>query len=236
MAPATPEGLDGVVYVGVGRRGESIAHVCRLQLPEASRKARQRSAAKEALEMLAEMLAMPTAEEWPTGIELAREEWSELIFGAIDAVCVGGREEERESESSRRLVYPGSFNPFHTGHERLAAWAAELAESAGESIEVEFEISIENVDKASLDLSEVIARLRQFDASVPVWLTRAATFAEKAELFPGATFIVGADTIARLGDLSYYPGGIGERSDALARIADCDCRFLVFGRAPTNDS
>jgi PncC family amidohydrolase len=253
LGPGAPAELDGVVYLGVGRRGEAAAHVCRMRLPKESRKTRQRLAALEALELLAEALAVPTEEEWPAGATLTRQEWCELIFGEVDAVCVGGRDEELEASEAinaidapptRRLIYPGSFNPLHEGHRRLAAWAKKLGgggddtgaggDVAGadgeEAVEVEFEISIENVDKDPLDFRQALARLGQFDAEAPVWLTRAPTFAEKALLFPGATFVVGADTIQRLADLSYYPGGVEERSAAIARLDENDCRFLVFGR------
>jgi hypothetical protein len=68
------------------------------------------------------------------------------------------------------------------------------------------------------------------DGQAHVWLTRAARFAEKAELFPGAVFIVGADTALRVVSPRYYESE--ERMDAaLARIQTRDCRFLVACRA-----
>jgi hypothetical protein len=64
----------------------------------------------------------------------------------------------------------------------------------------------------------------------PVLLSRAATFAEKAALFPGAVFVVGADTIARIADERYYGGSREKRDSAIAAIAARGCRFLAFGR------
>ena len=224
LGPNAPEGLDGFVYVGAARRDDGAMHVCVLRLPEETREERQRLAAIEALELLSDMLALPTESEWPVECRLSRDEWSELVFGEVDAVCVGGADGDEEA-ANLRLVYPGSFNPLHAGHKQLANWAAQLTGGS-----VEFEISFDNVDKETLAFREAIDRLSQFDAGVAVWLTRAATFAEKASLFPGATFIVGADTIERLVDLSYYPGGADERKAALEILAAVGCRFLVFGR------
>lgn len=122
-------------------------------------------------------------------------------------------------------LFPGAFNPLHAGHRRMAQVARELLHT-----EVNFEISIENVDKPMLDFIEIEERLAHFEPGDAVWLSRAATFARKSELFPGCTFVVGADTVERVGQARYY-GGEAEMQQALATIAARGCRFLVFGRA-----
>jgi hypothetical protein len=94
---------------------------------------------------------------------------------------------------------------------------------------VEFEISIRNVDKPPLDYTEIQQRLAQFDPGETVWLSRARTFVEKSHEFPGATFLVGADTIRRIADPRYY-GGQPAMYQALEWIAGRGCRFLVFAR------
>ena len=99
---------------------------------------------------------------------------------------------------------------------------------------VELEMSIGNVDKPPLDYIEIEHRIQNIDADMPVWLTRTPTFEEKSALFPGATFIVGADTIRRIGDPSYY-GDMEKRLAAIDRIAERGCRFLVFGRQSSRD-
>jgi hypothetical protein len=95
---------------------------------------------------------------------------------------------------------------------------------------VEYEISIVNVDKPPLDYLEMCDRAEQFDPVEALWLTSAARFTEKAAIFPAATFVVGADTIARVGDPRYYDGDANQRDQAIASIAHAGCRFLVFGR------
>jgi hypothetical protein len=93
------------------------------------------------------------------------------------------------------------------------------------------EISILNVDKPALDYLEIDRRLRQFPPEQAVWLTRAATFEDKSRLFPGATFVVGADTLRRIADPRYYGNDPAVTTQAIQRIVARDCRFLVFGRA-----
>ena len=53
----------------------------------------------------------------------------------------------------------------------------------------------------------------------------------KERLFPGATFVVGADTILRIADLKYYEGQESARKQAIASIDKAGCRFLVAGRS-----
>ncbi|MFO0797238.1 MAG: hypothetical protein U0804_07155 [Gemmataceae bacterium] len=124
-----------------------------------------------------------------------------------------------------RALLPGSFNPLHQGHVLLAAVAARRL-----GIPVAFELSVANVDKPDLDAAEVERRVAQFAATAPVWVTRAATFAEKAELFPGAAFVVGYDTAVRLVDCRYYANDDRLRDAALARLAATGCRVVVGGR------
>ena len=75
----------------------------------------------------------------------------------------------------------------------------------------------------------VIASLDLIVTESSVWLTRAATFVDKAKIFPGATFVVGADTAMRLGVAEYYVNAAA-RDAAIATLVSLGCRFLVFGR------
>jgi hypothetical protein len=98
---------------------------------------------------------------------------------------------------------------------------------------VAYELSITNVDKPPLDFIEIAKRtdaLRELDNQATVLLTAAPTFHQKAALFAGCTFVVGADTLVRIGDPRYYDGGPSGCEAALGEIAARGCRFLVFGR------
>ncbi len=125
------------------------------------------------------------------------------------------------------ILLPGSFNPLHAAHCQLAAVASErLGQPAA------FELSIANVDKPPLDRAEIERRLRQFAGLAPVWLTRAPTFIEKARLFPGVVFVVGADTAARILSPRYYRDA--NLDAALSEVRAHGCRFLVAGRIDVN--
>ncbi len=107
----------------------------------------------------------------------------------------------------------------------MAQW---VSRQRGEA--VEFELSLVNVEKAPLSLEMLAPRLAQFANGERLWLTRAATFAEKSRLFPGSTFLVGADTIVRVVNPQYHAGSDEGLRRAWRVIAEHDCRFLVFGR------
>jgi nicotinamide mononucleotide (NMN) deamidase PncC len=149
--------------------------------------------------------------------------WSELYRGERSAVLAVG--DSAVIESERRLIFPGAFHPRHAGHRDMAEFAARFTGQR-----VEHEISITNVDKPPLDFIEMKARASQFTPSERLWFTRAPTFREKAQIFAGATFVVGADTVLRIGEPRYYDGDVRTRDAAIARLAALGTRFLVFGR------
>lgn len=159
--------------------------------------------------------------------------WQALLHGETQAVFHQVRGGEfaitETSPSEGLLIFPGAFNPPHEGHRQMV----EFAESrCGQPVALE--IAIQNVDKPPLDYLDFQARLQQFQES-SLWLTRASRFTEKARLFPGATFLVGADTIRRIGDPKYYHDCPQQRDEALASLSRQGCRFLVFGRLETTE-
>jgi len=147
-----------------------------------------------------------------------------LVAGSLDRVTAWPDGHLASSAPTPSAVLPGSFNPLHTGHLSLAHVAEEMLQAP-----IAFEISVTNVDKPPLAAEEIRARLAQFASRARVELTRAPTFLEKSRLFPGATFVVGADTAERLVAAKYY-GSETHMTAALQEIADRGCRFLVAVR------
>lgn len=138
-------------------------------------------------------------------------------------VCVEGGAVSAVPPKPLALM-PGSFNPLHHGHTALARAAA-----ARLSVDVHFELSVVNADKPPLPLEEVERRAGQFAGVGPLWVTRAATFEAKADLFPGIAFVLGWDTAVRVVDPKYYGGAAG-RNAALRKLLACGCRLVVGGR------
>jgi hypothetical protein len=151
---------------------------------------------------------------------VAPSAWQDLLLGRVDSVCVN------PTGRPPKIILPGAFNPLHTGHRRIVQVAKELLQHP-----VVSEISILNVDKPPLDYAELERRLGQFLPDETVYLTRAATFEEKSRLFPGATFLVGVDTMRRIAAAPYYGSDPMALQSAIERMAGRGCRFLVFGRA-----
>jgi nicotinamide mononucleotide (NMN) deamidase PncC len=148
-----------------------------------------------------------------------------LLAGELDRVTVQPDGQMMLSAPRPSLLFPGSFNPMHGGHILLARVAEELRQQP-----LAFEISVTNVDKPPLAGETVRHRLAQFAWKSPVELTRAPTFVEKSRLFPGTTFVVGADTVERLFVPKYYGDDEARMHDALDEIANSGSSFLVAVR------
>jgi nicotinamide mononucleotide (NMN) deamidase PncC len=154
-------------------------------------------------------------------IQKADAAWIELLLGTRTSIEIGGD----EGATLPAVLFPGAFNPIHGGHIRMAEVAAAHCGSP-----VTFEVSITNVDKPPLDFIEIADRLEQLRGR-RVLLTRAPTFIEKARLAAGCVFVVGIDTLERIGQPRYYGGDATQRDAAIEAIAKHGCQFLVFGRA-----
>ena len=150
---------------------------------------------------------------------------SSLLAGHVDTVVIDTNGSMVADEAVRGGVLPGSFDPLHQGHRRLADVASDMLKS-----QVTFELSVTNVDKPPLEEPEVRKRVAQFAGKWPVVISQATVFSEKARMFPGCTLIIGWDTAVRLVDARYYGGEEFEAVRALDEIRDQGCRFLVAGR------
>ena len=171
-------------------------------------------------------LGLDEAEELEVDSEVYEDPLRALLAGHVSHVAVA-RDGAMEADGPvGRALLPGSFNPLHAGHVEMAKVAADMLDS-----EVTCELSVANVDKPPLDEEEVRARCARFEGLAPVVISRAPVFHEKARLFPGRTFVIGADTAERLVQPRYYDGSESRMLVALDETRRLGCRFLVSGRA-----
>jgi hypothetical protein len=228
LASVRPKHGPHRVHVAWQSAAATVAYSIELRKGQRSRIEEEAIASRLVLQATAEACGIDA--EPPAGLSpdepITRREkrapaaWTELLLNEQQFI---GDNEGKEPVAPR-LVFPGAFNPLHAGHRRMTELAA-----ARVGQPVTLELSITNVDKPPLDFLEIDDRLQQL-AGLPILLTRAPTFVEKAAILPGGTFIVGADTLARIADPIYYAGSTERRDASVAKIAAQGCRFLVFGR------
>ena len=228
------------------RRGEHRLHIAFADFARTAHctcvlaKGRRDRAAEEDLVSHAIVLwlahACGIAAPSPRSLLDADEQFAEMIVATVDAIdqLLAGEVNRVTVQPDGQMIlsaprplvlFPGSFNPLHEGHVLLARIAEELRQQPAA-----FEISVTNVDKPPLSGETVRQRLAQFAWKWPVELTRAPTFVEKSRLFPGATFVIGADTAERLIAPKYYGDDEVGMHVALEEIANSGCSFLVAVR------
>lgn len=160
-----------------------------------------------------------------------------LLDGNADWITVHADGRMTADADPPAALLPGSFNPLHDGHIRLAAAGASTLGRP-----VAYELSVVNVDKPPLTSDEVRRRIdgvldgiNGINGAGTLVLTRAATFRQKAELFPGCGFVIGWDTATRLIEPRYYGGSDDAMLTALAEMWAWGCRFAVAGRVDRVD-
>jgi hypothetical protein len=234
LATDRPKRGDHRFHIALLGEAESFAYSLTLTKGARDREGEEQIVAASVLNTLAEALNVPERLDVPF-LPVERPEivrafapgpLAALRRGEVPILCqeIDGR--LRAGGPLPPALLCGSFNPLHDGHVRLAEVVAGKLGAP-----VAFELSAVNADKPPLAAAEVRRRLRQFVWRAPVWLSRAPTFAEKAQHFSGTAFVVGADTAARIVAPRFYGDSVERMHDALTAFRAAGCRFVVAGRA-----
>ncbi len=221
------------VHVAAATEAREVSLWLVLAKEQRDRGGEEEVASRLVLNALAEAFGLPSLLSLPLlpGEEVRREVFpaqgplAGLFAGRVDAVCVEADGRLRVGGPAPAVLVAGSFNPLHEGHRGLAALAARRAGAPAA-----FELTVVNADKPPLSEAETRRRAGQFAWQAPLWLTRAATFEQKAHLFPKTVFVVGVDTAARIVEPRFYGGSAESMARSLGAIRACGCRFLTAGR------
>lgn len=144
------------------------------------------------------------------------------------------------------VVVPGSFAPWHHGHEFIGNYCRENFNA-----EVFYEITVNNIDKGLIDQTEVNKRLKAIDdkgwraitCPYPSFLDKTKYY---ATIFPSAFygdwyklntgtydyfyFAIGMDTFARILDTKYTYGSKCILNFQFDQMIQAGVKFLIFDR------
>lgn len=217
------------IHLALQTGAETVGWSLVLEKNHANRAEEENLTAQLGLDMLAEGLGF----DRPTQANLGKARLDCTRFRAPDAwqaVLMGSKKliahpDQKSETSARKLLFAGSFNPFHEGHLQMTKDAERRL-----GIELAYELCINNPDKTALDYQEIDARLGTILPNRRIWLTALPTFIEKCRHFPHTTFVVGTDTLMRILEPSYYHNEVPDIAALTAEISAADCDFLVYGR------
>jgi hypothetical protein len=162
---------------------------------------------------------------------LPAPELSKLMDGELNWLLIAPDGAFTTGETLQHIaVLSGSFNPLHEGHKKLSIVASQQLNK-----DVVFELPLINAEKAPIDLAEVRKRAVQFLGFDSLLLSRSPLFDQKAAFYPNSTFILGADTAARLVAPRFYGNTTAGVEASLEDLRQKGATFLVAGRSSKDD-
>jgi cytidyltransferase-like protein len=238
QSKAEPVGLGITASVASlqAHRGEHRVHVAvmardcgilamHIGLPKdvgaAARRADGETTDRVGLSLLMIALGMPElAEPFTEGAFPMSYQARELFFERGLFASDGQRVSSRLLGSSNVAFLPGSFNPPHNGH-----FGAAEAVRALTGKRIIFSVTANPPHKDPLGLHDMLERAKMLRGKDVVFTEGDALFIEKARRFPGASFIVGADTARRMLDPKWCPV-----EPMIDEFRDLGTKFYVLGR------
>ena len=125
----------------------------------------------------------------------------------------------------RHILFWGSFDPLHFGHELMAAQTERMTGK-----KVVFAIAGSHPDKGAVPEDMLLRRAEQFRWRWPVVFAREASlYIEKARKFPAVGMLIGADVALGIMNPKYY-GGEQQCAAVLGELRTMQARFYVVGR------
>lgn len=217
--------------VCISTQTADLTSVKSFALPHLGREAEEKFVSQLIIQVLAGGVEVLPYNKWLNEIDFSMLESSEsgeadygikeVLHGRLNSYYPDGTTDLKTK--AKKLLFPGSYNPFHQGH-------AEMADIASKhyGLPITYEISITNVDKAPLDYIDINNRMDQFKGNLV--LTNAPLVVQKARLFPNSIFVCGVDSWVRIRDIKYYDNDPVKTALVLAEIKNLGCTFMVFPR------
>ena len=110
---------------------------------------------------------------------------------------------EKKQEGKPVILFPGSFDPVNESHIAIAEFVYNFNK---QTHPINFEIAVNNIDKPFMDYfhmhertSTIRHKLRSQKWSGDVYFTNMPRFFDKSQYFKNCQFIIGIDTLIRMG-------------------------------------
>jgi nicotinic acid mononucleotide adenylyltransferase len=125
------------------------------------------------------------------------------------------------------VFYPGTFNPFHLGHESGAKSSFKTAVGLNSNvIDVVFSTCINPKHKSEPTVQETLQRIKQMRNKNYLLTRDDPYYIDKSNMFPGAMFAIGADVLLSMFDPKW---GLDSKA-MLDFFLKNNTKFLVQGR------